>query len=149
MPKLSMTSCFLIIQFKIFQLLFNPSDDPEKAAIDFGTEIPRFVTCICLMFLMSSFQEILVCNSHEIPSPNSSFYSPSSRNTPGPLDPGSMLKVNGSPAESDAGNPLVSVRLLSNPSLSSGWFFARFKKNLRDIQAIGYQEKTQYCLTKN
>ena len=87
---------------------------------------------------------IILMKSH-----NFSFYSPSSRNTPGPLDPGSMLKVNGSPAESDAGNPLVSVRLLSNPSLSSGWFFARFKKNLRDIQAIGYQEKTQYCLTKN
>ena len=48
------------IQHFLLQLLFNPSDDPEKAAIDFGTEIPRFVTCICQMFLsMSSIHEIL------------------------------------------------------------------------------------------
>jgi len=58
-------------------LMFTPTEDPEKAAIEFGTELP-------------------------------SFYSPSSRTTP----PNSMLKVNGSSADSESGNPLVSPQVI-------------------------------------
>ena len=92
-------------------ILFTPTEDPEKAALEFGTELPRYNTKqnahsdISLYTYFDHLHSFNVVFHLKI-----SFYS--SRNSPPPasLTPGptnSILKLNGNPGDGDNGASML------------------------------------------